>query len=123
MKQPVSVTRISNWELAVCSLLILWPSWVEGIELKVEEGHVSGRVFESASQSGIANLTVRLTPAKSAKQAEKITTTDQNGEFRFNNLDRGKYLIEVYQGVTLLYRSVLDTRQDSKKVIGLKRKE
>ena len=92
------------------------------MELQVQEGTIKGRVYDVTNQSGIPDLIVRLIPPKNLKMPEKITTTDQNGEFHFADTERRKYLLEVYQGLTLLYRNVVDTHQNSFKVIELKRK-
>ncbi len=104
--------------------LIIYIPCVNGISLDIHEGTMKGRVYVSdASKSGIPNLTVRLTPSKGMKTPEKITTTDDKGNFLFKDLDKGRYLLEVYQGVTLLYRDVVDTSQDMKREISLKRKK
>ena len=73
-----------------------------------------GRIYDSASGAGIADLTVRLIPPKGAKPPVKITTSDEKGRFRFKKLQNGKYQLEVKQGVRLLYRKEIHT--DDKKI-------
>ena len=114
--------RRGVWYVALWCMTVLCISDAQGMKLEVREDTIKGRIYDATNQSGIPELTVRLIPPKSVPRPEKITTTDQNGEFRFSGVDKGKYLLEVYQGVTLLYRNVLDTHQDSVKEIELKRK-
>lgn len=102
--------------LSLCCALTASP--VGGAEL-------DGRIVDAASRDGIPELTVKLIPPmamQSLRRPEKITTTDRHGEFRFTDTDTGKYLLEVYQGVTLLYRGVVEINQDTHKRIELKRK-
>ncbi|MCG3114294.1 MAG: carboxypeptidase-like regulatory domain-containing protein [Candidatus Manganitrophus sp. SA1] len=82
----------------------------------------NGRVVEERSREGISDLTVRLIPPKAAGRPEKATTTDERGGFRFPDIERGRYLLEVYQGTTLLYREVVETDQETIKEIQLSRK-
>jgi hypothetical protein len=110
--------------LVLCCLAII-PipiPWAEA-EIHVGEGTVSGRIFDATSKTGIPDLTVKLIPPRTSNKAEKVTTTGQSGEFRFDVPSPGKYLLEVYQGLTLLFRDVVDTTHPSDKVIELKRKE
>ena len=114
--------RLGVCGVALWCVTALWISDVQGIEIDVQNGTITGRIYDATNQSGIPDLTVRLIPPHDVPQAEKITTTDQKGEFRFRGVQKGKYLLEVYQGVTLLSRNVLDTGQASMKDIELKRK-
>ena len=69
---------------------------------------VTGRVFESISKRGIENLEVRLTPPRAANAAIRVTSSDQNGAFRFARVQPGDYLLEISQGPNLLYRAQID---------------
>jgi len=92
-------------------------SFVYGEELRLD-----GRVYETANKKGIAALTVKLIPPRGVRKPEKIVSTDERGEFHFTNIDQGKYLIEVYQGITILYRSMVEINQSTRKDIPLRRK-
>jgi hypothetical protein len=81
---------------------------------------LEGLVYEATSKKGIAALTIKLIPPRTLKKAEIITTTDESGEFRFAHVERGKYLLEVYQGVTILFRSGIEIIQDTRKEIPLR---
>jgi hypothetical protein len=100
-------------------LVIGFAPEAEPIEINVTQGTVSGRIFEATSRAGIGGLIVKLTPSRAAnrpqKITQKITTTEPDGRFEFTNLDKGRYLLEVYQGLTLLYRDVIDTGQETHK--------
>ena len=83
---------------------------------------LEGRVYESTTGQGISALMVKLIPPRNLQKSEKITSTNEQGEFRFPNIERGRYLIEVYQGVTILYRDVVEVTQDMRKEIPLRKK-
>ena len=85
-------------------------------------GVFTGRIFEAGTKTGIGDLTVRLIPPRDVKKPEKVTTTDEDGKFRFTDLGADKYLLEVYQGLTLLYREVIEGKENTPKEIALKKK-
>jgi len=70
---------------------------------------LDGRVFEAVSNRGIENLEVKLTPPTNSDVPVRFASTDQNGQFRFAQVRQGRYLVEVSQGPTLLYRAEIDT--------------
>jgi hypothetical protein len=82
----------------------------------------SGRVFDADSKAGIANLQVKLTPPRQAKASARITSTGAKGEFTVRQLARGRYLLEISQGVTLLYRAEVDTAKTARVDVPLKRR-
>jgi hypothetical protein len=81
-----------------------------------------GRVVEAESGSGIQNLEVRLMPPSSSQQSVRLTRTDQKGYFKFSRLTQGRYVLEVSQGVYLLYRNVVDTGTKQPFIIRLRKK-
>ncbi len=89
--------------------------YAQGVGLRLD-----GRVYEATSNRGVAALTMKLIPPRALSKPEIITTTNDPGEFLFTNVDRGRYLIEVYQGITILYRGVVEISQDTRKEIPLK---
>lgn len=108
--------------LTVFYLLVLGLSAAPAMELDVRENKISGHILESAQRKGISNLTVKITPPKNSGKPQKITVTDKDGRFLFEDMEKGIYLLEVYQGLNLLYRDVIDTKKEMNKVIPLKRK-
>ncbi|MEZ5287228.1 MAG: carboxypeptidase-like regulatory domain-containing protein [Vicinamibacterales bacterium] len=82
----------------------------------------TGRVFDADSKDGLQNLQVKLTPPRQVKAPIRIATTDREGGFSFRRLLRGRYLVEVSQGTTLLYRAEVDTTKTSSLQIPLKRR-
>ena len=82
----------------------------------------SGRVFDADSKRGIENLEVKLTPPRGAKLSIRVANTNGSGAFLFSKLARGRYMVEVSQGVNLLYRAEVDTTQTGRLDIPLRRK-
>lgn len=82
----------------------------------------TGRVFDATSKRGIENLEVKLTPPKQSRLTIRVANTDQNGLFAFKQLARSRYLLEVSQGVHLLYRVEVDANTSDRLDIPLERK-
>jgi Carboxypeptidase regulatory-like domain len=82
----------------------------------------NGRVFDATSKRGIENLEVKLTPPRESKLPVRLATTDPNGAFVFRKLVRGRYLLEISQGLFLLYRGEIDTARQPRVDIPLKPK-
>jgi carboxypeptidase family protein len=112
----------TNCRLLLIGALLAQVVRAEGMILEVDKGSVRGRVIDAKTEQGIPGLIIKLTPPKATKQPQKVTSTDPQGEFRFEKVVDGRYLLEVYQGLSLLYRDVVDTTKPSKKAISLKRK-
>ncbi len=86
---------------------------VDGGLYDAKEKTLTGTILESQSSNGVANLTVKLTPPRSTNRAQKLTTTDQQGQFNFREVEPGRYLLEIFQGLTPVYRKVFDTSSSS----------
>jgi hypothetical protein len=84
--------------------------------------NLDGRVFETATKRGIENLEVKLTPPTNSDLAVRLASTDQNGQFRFAQLRQGRYLLEVSQGPSLLYRAEINTEKQNHIDIPLQRR-
>lgn len=69
---------------------------------------LDGRVFDQANGRGLENLEVKMTPPTAANLPVRLSSTDQNGQFRFASLRPSHYLVEVSQGANLLYRVQID---------------
>ena len=114
-------------KLCLFAFLLSWatitPLWAaEPVKSEVQAGVFTGRIYEAGTKTGIGDLTVRLIPPRDVKKPEKVTTTDEDGKFRFTDLSGDKYLLEVYQGLTLLYREVIEGKENTPKEIPLKKK-
>lgn len=92
------------------------------MRVQVQGDKIDGRVFDSTSGQGIPKLIVRLTPPKAQKKSERVTRTDSDGKYRFEGIEAGRYLLQVYQGTTLLFRRVIDTSRDQDFVVTLRKK-
>ena len=82
----------------------------------------SGRVFDATSKQGIENLEVTLTPPKQSRLSIRVASTNRDGVFAFTRLARSRYLVEVSQGLHLLYRAEVDATTRSRLDIPLQRK-
>lgn len=103
-------------------LLSVLATWAHG-EISITDGKVQGRIYNSSSNAGVPSLTVKLVPPYSSHLSEQVTVTGTDGRFDFQDPAKGAYLLEVYEGVQLLYRDVIDTQSDSKVTVPLQPKE
>ena len=107
--------------LAGLCLAIAITTQAFGVAIKVHDGRVDGRVFDSTTNLGVPGMTIKLKPPTSSHKPEKITLTRDDGSFQFPTMEKGRYLFEVYQGVNLVYRRVVDTTVDEELRATLKR--
>jgi len=89
-------------------LMVLISLAANAVMVKIEQDRITGRVFDSSSNRGIAGLSVRLLAPRSAKLPVRVTITNVNGEFAFEGMTIGKYLLEISRGTTLLYRKEIN---------------
>lgn len=89
------------------------------VAVQVRHDSITGRVYNSASGSGVAGLSVRLEAPSALQVPVKITTTGANGEFAFSGLQTGKYLLSIYQGTTLVFRRAIDNSIETNFVVSL----
>ncbi len=107
----------------VASLLVIVPAVARAVMVTVEDGVIAGRIFNSATNEGIPGMMVKLTPPKSKALAQHVTRTDGGGAFDFGKLPKGRYLLEVYQGTTPLYRRVIDSTKNFQFEVRLRPKQ
>ncbi len=81
-----------------------------------------GRVVDATSGNGIENLQVKLTPPRQSKAPIRLARTTRDGSFTVAQLVAGRYLVEVSQGVTLLYRAEVNATGTTRLDIPLKRR-
>jgi hypothetical protein len=85
-------------------------------------GSISGKIIEKESKKPIANIKLQLTifiPGEHTK--DKETKTDRKGRYRFENLEPGKYRIEIIPLHPFCYRR--RSQINNNEVIILKRNE
>jgi hypothetical protein len=82
---------------------------------------LNGKVLDAANGQGVAGLTVVLQPPSGQGGAEVVTSTDSQGGFSFSGLAGGRHVLSVSQGVTLLYREVVQVSGGAVKEIRLQR--
>lgn len=82
----------------------------------------SGRVIDASTKRGIENLEVKLTPPRGVRAPIRVASTDVNGGFLFAKLARGRYLVEVSQGVNTLYRAEVDVARMNRLDVPLQRR-
>ncbi len=100
-------------------IMVIMVQHSDGMRFAVEDDRISGEIIYSATNQGISDLVVKLTPPRHLNKSPKIFITGRSGEFWFTGLKKGKYLLEVYQGPTLLYRNVIDMNKETEKTIML----
>ena len=111
-------SRLRRGVLVVLSLTVLPMTC-----LAQQAADFKGRVFDATTRTGIENLEVKLSPPRDSKAAIRLTQTDRNGTFFVPRLTPGRYLLEVSQGMYLLYRMEVDTARQSQIEIPLTRKK
>ncbi len=93
------------------------------LSASAQSGVTLSGVITDNHGKGVPNLEVKLSPPRSVREAEHITTTAGNGAYRVTNLRRGRYLMEISLSYRLVYRGVIDTSNgDARKDIVLRRK-
>ena len=104
--------------LLVLATGAMWPS----VGLSQQTVDFRGLVFDAGSKSGIENLEVKLTPPRQTNLPIRLASTDRSGAFAFRQLVRGRYLLEISQGLYLLYRAEVDATKQDRVEIPLQRK-
>lgn len=64
-------------------------------------------------------MIIKITPPRSQDTPQQITASDEDGRFQFIDLEKGKYLLEMYHDNVLIRREVIDTRETVEKEIRL----
>jgi hypothetical protein len=108
--------------LTLALLLALAPQVAEAMKLIVSHGVVKGMIYDSSTGKGISGLVVKLLPPRPSGNTQRITVTNARGEFQFGSQRKGRYMLEVRQGLTLLYRRVIDTNMDDSLAVSFRRK-
>ena len=94
--------------------LLAAPVLAQGLTLR-------GTVRDGSTQVGVQGLSVRLTPPRESQQPDIVTTTDQGGVFVLRDIATGRYVFEVVQGPTVVYRETVDLSADATKDVELRR--
>jgi len=110
--------KITLLLFVVLSVFLILPVYCHaGLVVIAGEDFISGHVFYLATHKGIGDLVVKLTPTREYRMIgteEKILITDKNGKFKFTRLPKGIYLLELYEGPSLLYRDMVDMMNKAK---------
>lgn len=86
-----------------------------------ESADLKGRVFE-AGGNGVSGLTLKLIAPKKDQEPERVTVTNEDGRFVFHGVGKKHYLLEAYQGITIVYRDVVDVRKTQDHQVELAKK-
>jgi hypothetical protein len=111
---------VALWTVVV--LVTFGATAARGMQATVHDGAISGRIFDSSTNEGIPGITVKLTPPRASALPQIVIRTDSEGRFDFGRVATGRYLLQVYQGATLLYRRVIDNSKDSRFEVPLRPK-
>jgi hypothetical protein len=104
---------------ALVAFLII-PLIAQAVVVKVRPDSITGRVFETSTNSGVPGLSVRLVAPRAERLPTRITATTSDGRFEFVELRKGKYLLVIYQGTTLLFRREIDTSVETEFTVALR---
>jgi hypothetical protein len=115
-----TLRHVAPW--ALLALVALGPTMARGIQGIIHDGAISGRIFDNSTNEGIPGMTVKLTPPRASALPQIVLRTDSDGRFDFGKVEKSRYLLQVYQGATLLYRRVIDNSEDSHFVVSLRPK-
>ncbi len=64
-------------------------------------------------------VVIKMTPPRTKQSPQQITISDDEGNFQFNKIEQGRYLMEVYHNNELIRREVVDTHETKEKEIEL----
>jgi hypothetical protein len=82
-------------------------------------GKILAATYGGQVSAGAPNLIVSLSAPASANKRKQVASTDEQGEFTFENVEDGQYLLEVSQRLTVLYRELVNIPQMQQKEIRL----
>ena len=97
--------------------------WFGSVLACTAQDRFKGRVVNVQTSRGVENLLVVLVPPASASTPRRSALTDYSGNFYFDALTPGRYLLEVSEGPYLLYRRVIDTTSDPDITVRLEQNE
>ncbi|MDC3960484.1 carboxypeptidase-like regulatory domain-containing protein [Polyangium jinanense] len=66
-----------------------------------------GRIASQDKGQGIAELNVKLIPSQPKPAWVKVTSTANDGTYRFQDVPPGTYTLEVYRGATQLHSTTV----------------
>ena len=105
--------------LALAALVVA-PARAHAMKAVVQGDSLVGKVFNSVTNKGLPGYQVQLTAAKSANIPVRIAITDAEGRYRFLHVWKGRCLLEVYWGLTLVSRQLIDTSTQGQYLVTLR---
>jgi hypothetical protein len=78
---------------------------------------IAGKVVAENTREPVAGLGIALIPPKGSQYPEKVTVTNSAGEFDFADVLPGRYLLEASQGLTTVYRAVIDSNNSPNQIV------
>jgi hypothetical protein len=90
------------------------------VKVAVQGDSLVGQVFSSVSRQGLPGYQVQLVAPQSAQLPVRIAITDAAGNFKFTHVWKGQSLLEVYWGLTLVSRQLIDTTKPNQYVVNLR---
>jgi Carboxypeptidase regulatory-like domain len=89
------------------------------LDVQAAEFKLTGHVIDDRTSRGISGLTVSVRPPAKTGARQFVTSTDAAGGFALNRVTAGRYLLEVFQGVTPIDREVIELDRDTAKEVRL----
>ena len=108
--------------VTVVTMLVSQIVYAQTLAPARQPANFGGRVVDAGTKAGLANLEVKLTPPRASRLPIRLATTDGSGAFTFRQLTGDRYLLEVSQGVNLLYRAEVNIARQPRIEIALQRR-
>jgi hypothetical protein len=83
------------------------------------KGTIFAATYGGQVSAGAPNLAVSLSPPAKMNRPKRVASTNEQGQFAFENVEDGQYLLEVSQRLTVLYRELINIPQLREKEIRL----
>lgn len=106
--RPKGLLRV--WVLSVVFTLISFTAEAGG-------KRIAGKLIAENTGEPVVGLGIALIPPKGSQYPEKVTVTNSAGEFEFAEVFPGRYLLEVSQGLTTIYRAVIDSNNSPNRIV------
>ncbi len=104
----------------LCLCLLAWFLCADALGHAATRLEVSGNVTVETPGQLPQRLVARLYFPKGAGKPPLVTRVDEKGNFSFEDLSAGRFLLELYDGTVLIHQQVLTLPDEQRVVVRLK---